>query len=159
MLEQPQRPKHPWVHAGLGARFPGAVDGDFDGLIVSRDQVGVRIDGDGDGERFSTPGTSDEPQVAELGHASLHDGRVVAEFAAVVVVVAGPDGDQRPVLDILESEDFEGDGKRFVGPPVVGQRTAQDARGPGLDQLSLFPEKVLQKMIRHHFLGLVAPAA
>ena len=61
----------------------------------------MAVDGDGDGEGLPSAGPTDEPEVAKLGHPVLHDGRVVAELAAVVVVVAGAHRTQGAVSHIL----------------------------------------------------------
>ena len=53
---------------GLCAWLPGAVDGDLDGLVVSRHEVRVRVDRDRHCEALATPRPANEAQVAELGH-------------------------------------------------------------------------------------------
>ena len=85
----------------------------------------------------TSAGASDEAQVAEFGHLVLHDGRVVAQFAAIVFVVAGADGDDGAVGDLAQRHDTEGDRQRFIGAPVRRQRRAQKVRRTRLDQLAL----------------------
>ena len=80
---------HTRKHSGLGPWLPGSVHCDLDGLVVGGHQVGVGVDRNGDGEALAAAGAAHEAEVAELGHLVLHDGRVVAELPAVVVVIAG----------------------------------------------------------------------
>ena len=70
----------------------------------------------------TSSGTADEPEIVELGHVVLHDGRGVAEFGAPVLVVAGADGDQSAVVDSAEANDAKSRRQRLVGAPVGGQR-------------------------------------
>lgn len=81
--------------------------------------------------------SADKAEIAEFGHLVLHDGRVVAQLAAVVLVVAGPDDDDRSVGDLAQGHDAEGDGQRFVGAPVRRQGRAEEVRAARLDELAL----------------------
>ena len=62
--------------------------------------------------------SANKAEVAEFGHLVLHDGRVVAQLAAVVLVVAGPDCDERSVVDAAQADDAKGRRKRLVGAPM-----------------------------------------
>ena len=53
---------------GLCSWFPGAVDGDLDGLVVRRHEVRMTVDGDGHREALAAAASADEAQVAEFGH-------------------------------------------------------------------------------------------
>lgn len=86
--------------------------------------------------RLTSARPADEAQVVELGDLVLHDGRVVAQFAAEVLVVAGAHGDDGAVLDVVERHHLEGHGQGLVGAPVGGQRRAQDVRRARLHQFA-----------------------
>lgn len=67
---------------------------------------------------LTSPTPADEPQVVELGNLILHHSRAVPEFCGAVLVVAGSNGDQRPISDFSKSDHFERHWESFVGPPV-----------------------------------------
>ncbi len=55
--------------------------------------------------------SADETEIAEFGHLVLHDGRVIAEFATVVFIVAGSNGYDSAVRDFSKGHDPKGDGQ------------------------------------------------
>ena len=77
---------------------------------------------------LTSTGPANEPQIVEFGHVILDDSGGVAQLGAPVLVVAGADGDQSAVLDAAEAHDAECGRQRLVGPPVGGQRRADDTR-------------------------------
>ena len=94
---------------------------------------------------LTSAGSSNESQIAELGHLVLHDGRVIAELATVVLVVTGADGDHGAVRDLSECHDAEGHRQRFVRTPVRRQGRAQEVRTARLDQLALMVHHALER--------------
>jgi hypothetical protein len=66
----------------------------------------------------TSSGSADEAEVVEFGHMIFHDGRPVAELGAPVLVVAGPDCDERSVVDAAQADDAKGRRKRLVGAPM-----------------------------------------
>ena len=74
----------------------------------------------------------------------LHDGRVIAQFAAIVFVVAGSYGDDGAVGDFSKGHDPKGDGQRFVGSPMRRQGRAQKVRAARLDELALVVDHVVE---------------
>ena len=55
--------------------------------------------------------------------------------------------------NILKCEYFECHWQRFVGPPMVWKRRAQDAGWPRWHQLTLLTQELLHPLVRHHDLG------
>jgi hypothetical protein len=55
-----------------------------------------------------------ESEVVKLGDLVLHDGGAVPQLGAVVLVVAGPEGDQGPILDVTQGYDLKGHGQGLV---------------------------------------------
>ena len=53
-------------------------------------------------EIFTSSRPADEPEIIELGHTVPHQGGVVAQLGAVVVVVARVQGHQGAVLDVTK---------------------------------------------------------
>ena len=47
---------------------------------------------------------SDEPEIVELGHLVLHDGRAVAQLRTVVLIVARPQCHDRPVRHVAQRD-------------------------------------------------------
>ena len=58
--------------------------------------------------RITSSGSSDESEVTELGHLVLHNGRVITQFAAVILVVSSADGHHRPIRNFTERYHAEG---------------------------------------------------
>lgn len=56
---------------------------------------------------LTTTASAHEPQIVEFGHLILHDGRAVAQLAAPILVVAGPNGDNGAVADVGQRDHFE----------------------------------------------------
>ena len=50
---------------------------------------------------------ADEPEIVELGHLVLHDGRAVPQLGAVVLVVARSQCDYRPVRHVAQRDHLE----------------------------------------------------
>ena len=50
---------------------------------------------------------ADESEIVELCHLVLHDGGAVAKLAAVVLVVAGSQGDEGAVHDVAQRDHLE----------------------------------------------------
>ena len=107
--------------------------------------MGPSFDADDEVESLAPAAPADDPQVVELGHVVLHDGRVVEELAAEVLVVADPQTAHSAVLDITEGDHFKGHRQGLVAPPVSGQLGAEDIGRPRLDQLA----RVLGQDLRH----------
>jgi len=128
LREHSQGTKHPWEVSSLCARFSGAIHGDLDSLVVGGDLHGLGHDGDGDGEALATSTSSNESEIREFSELILHDSSTVPDFPAPVVVIATFDADQGSVWDLLKSKNFESTGQRFVAPPVLRKRSAEDAR-------------------------------
>lgn len=129
------------------------VDGDGDGEALAATTSAHKSGDDHDPDEHtegSITTIANSPQITKLGHLVLHDSGVVAKLATVVVVVASPDRDQGAVGHLLEGKDPEGHGQGLVGPPVVGQGRAEDARRAGLDQLTLIAQELLQQVIGYH---------
>ena len=49
----------------------------------------------------------DEPEIVELGHLVLHDGRAVPQLGAVVLIVARSQGHYRPVRHVAQRDHLE----------------------------------------------------
>jgi len=86
--------------------------------------------------KLTSSAASDEAEVVEFGHLVLHDGRAVPQLGAVVLVVAGADGDQGAVEDVAEGHHLEGDGQSLVGAPVRRQHGAHELRAARPHQLA-----------------------
>ena len=76
----------------LTSRLPGPVHGDLHALGVDGEDGGRARDDDVQVEALPPAAASDEPEVVELGHVVLHDGRVVAQLAAEVLIIPRPQG-------------------------------------------------------------------
>ena len=98
--------------------LPGAVHGDLHALGVDGEDGGRARDDDVQVEALPPAAASDEPQVVELGHVVLHDGRVIAQLAAKIFIVSSPEADYNSVLDITEGDHFESHWQSLVTPPV-----------------------------------------
>ena len=80
--------------------------------------------------------SADESEVVEFGDLILHLRRAVPQLGAVVLVVAGPQGDVGAVGDVAQGYDFEGHRQGLVGPPMGGQSRAEERRGAGFHQFA-----------------------
>jgi hypothetical protein len=115
-------------------------------------------------DSLTSSAPADEPQIVELGDLVLHDGRRVSQLGAVVLVVAGLDGDDGAVADVAESDHLEGDRQRLVGPPVRRQDRADEQRTPRPDQFAgMLREEVVERPLgqdvgRHLRVGVVDDA-
>ena len=80
--------------------------------------------------RILTPSApADEPEVVELGHLILHEGRRVPELGAAVLVVTRAHGHHRAVADLAEGHHLERHRQSLVRAPVRRQLTAEEVRG------------------------------
>ena len=68
ILEQSNGSKHARKKPGLCTWLTGAIDSDFDSLVVGGHQAWMRIHSDGHGKWFSTATSAHKPQITELGH-------------------------------------------------------------------------------------------
>ena len=123
-----------YLLTNLTSRFAGPVHGDLDGLAVDGHDGGHGRDDHVQVETLAAPAAPDDAEVVKLGHVVLHDGGVVAQLAAEVLVVADAEMTDGPVLDITEGDHFKCHGQSFVAAPVAGQRGAENIGAACLDQ-------------------------
>ena len=88
----------------LTSRLPWAVHRDLHALGVDGEDGGRARDDDVQVEALPPAAPSNEPQVVELGHVVLHDGRVVAQLAAEVLVIPRPQGHHRAVSHLAQRD-------------------------------------------------------
>ena len=92
----------------LGSRLPGSIDSHFDRLRVGRNLTRIRVNQDRDGERLPSPAAANKPQIIEFSHLVLHHSRCVAQFTAVVFIVAGLNGHQGSIGYVVQDDNFKG---------------------------------------------------
>lgn len=114
-----------------------SIDGDFNCLCVSGDLARVRADGDGNGEWFAAAASPNKSEIVKFGDLVLHHSCAIAKFSAVILVVPGFYCHDRSVLNVVQSDDFEGTRKTFVGSPVIGEGRAENRRWSRRDQLAV----------------------
>lgn len=51
--------------------------------------------------------SADKPQIVEFGHLIFHDGRAVSQLAAPILIVAGPNRDNRSIANGGQCDHFE----------------------------------------------------
>ena len=86
----------------LTSRLPRPVYGDLHALGVDGEDGRRARDEDVQVEALAPAAAPDKPQVVELGHVVLHDGRVVTELATEVLIITRPQGDHRAVRDLAQ---------------------------------------------------------
>ena len=88
----------------LTSGFPGTVHGHLHTLGVDGDERRGAADEDAQVETLAPSAPANKPEIVELGHVVLHDGRVVSQLSAEVLVVAGAHRDEGAVGNLLERE-------------------------------------------------------
>ena len=120
----------------LTSGFPGTVHGHLHTLGVDGDERRGAADEDAQVETLAPSAPANKPEIVELGHVVLHDGRVVSQLSAEVLVVARPQTDHSPVADLAEGDDLKGGGESFVASPVCRESRAKNVRSSRLDKFS-----------------------
>ena len=87
LRNQTQWSEHAGEKSGFLSWFTMSVHGDLNGLVVRGHLAGLRLDGDGHREGLSTTRSADKSEITELCDLVFHYGRVVPNFAAVVIIV------------------------------------------------------------------------
>lgn len=105
-----------------------SIDGNFNGLCIRCNLAWIRTNCDGEGEWFAASTSSHKPQVIEFCHLIFHDSCAVPQFATIILIISSLNCDHRPVLNIIESDDFEGTRKTFIWSPVGWECGAENWR-------------------------------
>ena len=120
----------------LTSRLSGTVHRHLHALGVDGDERRGAADEDAQIEALAATAPTNKPEIIELGHVVLHDGRVVPKLPTEVLVVASPEADHGPVADLAEGDHLEGGWQSLVAPPVRGKRGAENVGSSSLDELS-----------------------
>ena len=86
---------------------------------------------------FTSSRSADEAKITELGHLIFHHGRVVTQFAAVILIVACPNCNDCAISDFTQCHHSEGDGQWFVWAPMRRQCRTKKVGTARLDQFTL----------------------
>ena len=91
----------------LTSRLSGTVHRHLHALGVDGDERRGAADEDAQIEALAATAPTNKPEIIELGHVVLHDGRVVPQLPAKIFIVSSPEADYSSVLDITEGDHFE----------------------------------------------------